>query len=763
MQSITIEVYFKPDKIIGTQTVFNKAESGNRDWELRANGADAFYLLYFVSGNHTGHYGTYFFEDTLEANEWYHMVCTFDGGTFIQSNYLNGSLLGTTTCANQKLREGQADLNLGRLYTTVQLFTGSIAFARIYRTALPATEVKQRYDSLSFNSPSGGAVKIYDTFGEDGLWDYLALHYKFDEAVGGNGEIVYDSSKNNINGTITSAVNTQATSYNKWAKTCLDFIGVNDYITLASNPDLTSDLTLIAWINKDVNATDMRIFSFEDAGDDGIFLSCLAASDKIRLGYNAINTDTTNTVLAADGWTMVVAVINKTTDIVQLYINGVANGSAIDISGQTIAVVTAGRLGINAYNLSNDYNGQMDDVMIFKKALSASRIRWLYENMPCTVIEEGYEDIQGWVEVLDKDHFFIGDAIYDNNTIRLSQYYRAPNGHATYGNPWQVRIHGYSDGMWWDEYSFWIQYFVTNGYFDDFSPLIIKKLEKHKLVLEGRGTNGADWIDYEIHLVMGSPFAMIKITDWYLEGDLFSVLQTRSFYVGGVDQGVGLAPRFTCATLDGITDAVVGGDDGFETEGLSVLFTTSQNLLALYFDESSADGWETTVVGNTITSHRNITAINFGVDTPPHWWSIGLSAFDTSLLNSNGWDDDVLTAAQAGFITINDYPAGSYRAWVYATGAAGDEDATFVITGAVSAIPATYTWTNIAAAGEWSGSIDFIADKLDDITYTVTRTGGTGAITLGELVIIPIDNSKNFPINARNHALSIEHINESVC
>lgn len=133
-------------------------------------------------------------------------------------------------------------------------------------------------------------------------------------------------------------------------------------------------------------------------------------------------------------------------------------------------------------------------------------------------------------------------------------------------------------------------------------------------------------------------------------------------------------------------------------------------------------------------------------------WQIGFIPFDVSLLHSSGWDDSVLSGSEAGAITINDYPAGTYRAWVYGTGGSGDESATFIITGAV-ATSGTVTWTTISATGEWSGFVDFIAAELDDITYTVTRTGGTGDITLGELVIIPLDNSKNFLLNVHNQSL----------
>ncbi|MCK5614143.1 hypothetical protein KAR91_70415 [Candidatus Pacearchaeota archaeon] len=134
-------------------------------------------------------------------------------------------------------------------------------------------------------------------------------------------------------------------------------------------------------------------------------------------------------------------------------------------------------------------------------------------------------------------------------------------------------------------------------------------------------------------------------------------------------------------------------------------------------------------------------------------WDMGMIPFDVSLLNSTSWDDSVLTDSQSGFITINDYPAGSYRAFVYATGTVGTEDGTFTITGALGTSGVT-TMTNVPTGGEYY-YVDFVADELDDITFTIVNgTEGT-SITLGDLIIFPLSNNKNFPLNVRDQALRL--------
>ncbi len=139
-------------------------------------------------------------------------------------------------------------------------------------------------------------------------------------------------------------------------------------------------------------------------------------------------------------------------------------------------------------------------------------------------------------------------------------------------------------------------------------------------------------------------------------------------------------------------------------------------------------------------------------------WMIGFVPFDVSLLNESDWSgDETLSGTESQNIVINGYPAGSYRAFVYVTGS-GDEEATFTITGAVVTSGDT-TISSIPAAGKY-GYVDFIAGVSDNITYTVARVSGTGDVTLGNLIIFPLSNKKNFPLDYHNRALMIPDITE---
>lgn len=134
-------------------------------------------------------------------------------------------------------------------------------------------------------------------------------------------------------------------------------------------------------------------------------------------------------------------------------------------------------------------------------------------------------------------------------------------------------------------------------------------------------------------------------------------------------------------------------------------------------------------------------------------WNMGFVPFDASLLNSTSWTDSSLTASESGSITINDFPSGSYRAFVRVTSySTGQADGIYSITNALSD-SGDVTLTTVPDTGQYY-FIDFIAESLDDVTFTVEADSGNAAtLLLGDLIIFPLSNSKNFPIDVRNQSL----------
>ena len=156
-------------------------------------------------------------------------------------------------------------------------------------------------------------------------------------------------------------------------------------------------------------------------------------------------------------------------------------------------------------------------------------------------------------------------------------------------------------------------------------------------------------------------------------------------------------------------------------------------------------------------------------------WNMGMIPFDTSLLYRLGsaanWTDEDGTNevwadlgytvySQSGwvYVTISSTPAGSYRVFYLLAGGVGSETGDIDCTGAL----VNGSQTNIASiptGGAWY-YYDMIADANDSITFRFQRTAFGTNVNCGELVLWPISNSKNFPLDVRDQSLMLTKITE---
>ena len=77
-------------------------------------------------------------------------------------------------------------------------------------------------------------------------------------------------------------------------------------------------------------------------------------------------------------WHYVACVIDRDGDG-QVYVDGEASGSVVVIGSEVLATITSARVGMDAYDTLSAFNGSIDDVMIFNKALSEDEIKAIYE------------------------------------------------------------------------------------------------------------------------------------------------------------------------------------------------------------------------------------------------------------------------------------------------------------------------------------------------------------------------------------------------
>jgi len=213
----------------------------------------------------------------------------------------------------------------------------------------------------------------------------LAAHWKFDE---GAGTVVVDSSTNGNNGTLTNGT----VWVTGWSSNALSFDGVDDYVEVANSPSLgiTGDITVAAWIKRGalgdyggiVAKTDGdNIWDYDfyfDSGADNLHFWSDSQSPQ--------NTISTGTVSDTD-WHHVAA--TRSGETVTFYIDGAPAGT-VTISGDSADNPIPVRIGTDGPGYSGDsmFNGLIDDVRIYNRALSASEIRALYPNPSFSVVDQ---------------------------------------------------------------------------------------------------------------------------------------------------------------------------------------------------------------------------------------------------------------------------------------------------------------------------------------------------------------------------------------
>ena len=220
--------------------------------------------------------------------------------------------------------------------------------------------------SGSGSSPGAGSSAASLTQGLVGYWS-------LDE---GNGQTANDSSGNGNNGTLTNGP--------KWTTGknigALDFDGTNDYVDLGSGSslDITSTLTLSAWIKPDVVSGDRHIVakaSSNNVSNRAYFIRAQNANAQfVIVQGGTANAIAQTSAFTAGQWTHIVGTYDGVTQ--RIYIDGVEKNS----TARTGAIDSeTGKAYIGTIFPTNAlFDGQIDEVRIYNRALSASEIRFLY-------------------------------------------------------------------------------------------------------------------------------------------------------------------------------------------------------------------------------------------------------------------------------------------------------------------------------------------------------------------------------------------------
>lgn len=156
----------------------------------------------------------------------------------------------------------------------------------------------------------------------------------------------------------------------------------SEYIEAPNNSSLqlTDKLTLSCWIKaSDVSATNSIIDKFYDGADRSYMLRLQSTTIRLSLGNTSGSASVTyqsTATLSNNTWYHIVTTFSSTDNEVKIYING-----SLDSTHSKTDLISSNnqplRLG-TGYNLLNYFDGDMDEVAIWNKALELEDVQRIY-------------------------------------------------------------------------------------------------------------------------------------------------------------------------------------------------------------------------------------------------------------------------------------------------------------------------------------------------------------------------------------------------
>ena len=297
---------------------------------------------------------------SLTLNNWHHIVLTYDSS--VLKFYVDKTLISqhtvTINTPNTNLRFGKSNL----IFPTGNF--GKLDQVRMYDKALSSDEVGILYNETTSTASDtnvlneGSGVALY------------SLDYDASDA-GGN----YDGTPTDVDFGVDGQIN--------WGA---EFNGSSSKVEFTTDSNFVNDFTISAWINMNQLPVSGYLYQVVAWGDEtagkrrslGIWNGG-SGDPKVYFSgaYSAANFGGSTSV-SANQWYHVC--VTRSGSTVKVYLNGSIDGTGtVTLNSYT---GTTGRIGTSGV-AQEFFDGTIDQVRIFKKALSQNEIDTLYAETAC--------------------------------------------------------------------------------------------------------------------------------------------------------------------------------------------------------------------------------------------------------------------------------------------------------------------------------------------------------------------------------------------
>lgn len=253
-------------------------------------------------------------------------------------------------------------------------FSGKLDEVRIYNRALSSTEITKLYQSglVKINSSQNNRL----TDGLVGMWSFNGADIY--------GRTAYDRSGSGNNGTLGVGSSAPTPTIGKVGQ-ALNF-DENDYVDLSDNSSLSpesGDISISTWVNTNIlNSSEHWIWNDYGSQTNNLVILRLNNSNKFEIYFRDGSFNVANAIapqsLATGTWYNIVAVRNGTT--AKIYLNGSLGNSNTNASLGTITTSDGIPPVIGVYFGKTGFfwNGSIDEVRVYNRALSADEVKRLY-------------------------------------------------------------------------------------------------------------------------------------------------------------------------------------------------------------------------------------------------------------------------------------------------------------------------------------------------------------------------------------------------
>jgi hypothetical protein len=286
---------------------------------------------------------------------WAFVTFVFNGNQNFAGIYINGILDTSTTSAVS---------TVAHTSQPIKMAAATIDDIRIFNQALNSTEIESLYTLGGWSTLNQGLVAYYPFNGNSN-----------------------DSSGYGNNGTNNGATLTADRFDN--ANGAYIFNGTSNYIEVPESPNLINQhITLAAWVSPSQSSRMIVLgkLVFANAADEQYTLTIEGGFKpwvSIKRNSNCVpgagwNTASGVDTIVTNTWTFMTGTWDGT--VLRIYQNGVLDSLNTSVPAGAIDSCTGGDLRIGA-NWSSDpiyFNGKIDDIRIYNRALSDSEISELY-------------------------------------------------------------------------------------------------------------------------------------------------------------------------------------------------------------------------------------------------------------------------------------------------------------------------------------------------------------------------------------------------